>query len=62
MASVDLNFTKEDKVYVADIASPGKCIVQIERKNQGGLLYFQRLMIWIFPKLQNFQTVPIRRV
>ena len=35
MASVDLNFTKEDKVYVADIVSPGKCIVQIERKKSG---------------------------
>jgi N-acetylmuramoyl-L-alanine amidase len=61
MASVDLNFTKEDKVYVADIASPGKCIVQIERKESGWTTVFSKVDNLEFSEVAKFPDGPDKK-
>lgn len=61
MASVDLNFTKEDKVYVADIASPGKCIVQIERKESGWTTVFSKIDDLDFSEVAKFPDGPDKK-
>lgn len=61
MASVDLNFTKEGKVYVADIASPGKCIVQIERKESGWTTVFSKVDDLGFSEVAKFPDGPDKK-
>lgn len=54
MAAIDLSFVKEGNAWVADMQSPGKCIVQIERMESGWTTVFTKIDDLRFAEVADF--------